>query len=181
MWECKCDCGNLTPVSRNNLTSGHTLSCGCLQQRMRRHGEYHKIHGQTGTRLHRIWKDMKTRCTNPNAINYDNYGGRGISVCEEWRKDSYAFREWAVANGYCDDLTLDRIDVNGNYCPENCRWVTRKEQNNNRRDNRKLTFNGRTQSIPEWAEELGLSYGGLYDRLRRGLPIEMVLAPRMRG
>ena len=124
---------------------------------------------------------MKARCYNKNHEAFSRYGGRGILVCEEWRKDSYGFREWAVAHGYRDDLTLDRIDVNGNYCPDNCRWVTRKEQNNNRSDNRKLTFNGRTQSIPEWAEELGLSYGGLYDRLRRGLPIEMVLTPRMRG
>ena len=132
-------------------------------------------------RLLNIWNSMKQRCYNENHAAYGRYGGRGISVCEEWRNNSCAFREWATAHGYRDDLTLDRVDVNGNYCPENCRWVTRKEQNNNRRDNHKLTFNGKTQSIPEWAEELGLTYGGLYDRLYRGLPIEKVLAPRMRG
>lgn len=132
-------------------------------------------------RLLNIWNSMKQRCYNKNNEAYNRYGGRGILVCEEWRNDSYAFREWAIAHGYRDDLTLDRIDVNGNYCPENCRWATRKEQNNNRRDNHKLTLNGKTQSLPEWAEELGLTYGGLYDRLYRGWPIEMVLAPRMRG
>ena len=132
-------------------------------------------------RLLNIWDSMKQRCYNKNHEAYSRYGGRGVSVCEEWRNDSRAFREWAVTHGYRDDLTLDRIDVNGNYCPDNCRWVTRKEQNNNRRDNHKLTLNGRTQSLPEWAEEIGLTYGGLYDRLRRGWPIEKVLAPRMRG
>lgn len=132
-------------------------------------------------RLLNIWDAMKQRCYNKNNEAYSRYGGRGILVCEEWRNDSHAFREWAVSHGYRDDLTLDRVDVNGNYCPENCRWVTRKEQNNNRRDNHKLTLNGRTQSLPEWAEELGLTYGGLYSRLRRGWPIEKVLALRMRG
>lgn len=132
-------------------------------------------------RLLNIWNSMKQRCYNKSHEAYHRYGGRGISVCEEWRNDSYAFRKWAVSHGYRDDLTLDRVDVNGNYCPENCRWVTRKEQNNNRRDNHKLTFNGRTQFLHEWAEELGLTYGGIYDRLHRGLPVEKILAPRMRG
>ena len=131
-------------------------------------------------RLLNIWNSMKQRCYNENHEAYSRYGGREISVCDEWRNDSYAFREWAVANGYRDDLTLDRIDVNGNYCPENCRWVTRKEQNNNRTDNLILTIDGKTQSLPEWAEELGLSYNGIYYRLRKGWPIEKVLTPRIR-
>lgn len=118
----------------------------------------------TDPRVHSIWCNMRTRCNNPNYDKYQWYGGKGISVCPEW--DSFnAFQEWALNNGYRDDLTLDRIDVNGNYTPENCRWVDRKEQANNRTSNRMVTYRGKTQSVQLWAEELGFAPSTLYRRL----------------
>lgn len=136
VWICVCNCGKETVVYGSSLLQGRTKSCGCYQAETAR--QANSTHGQSNTRLHRIWAGMKERCCNINAANYKNYGGRGISVCEEWMRDFVAFRDWAVTHGYSDDLSIDRIDVNGNYDPENCRWATAKEQNNNKRNNRLL-------------------------------------------
>ncbi|MBO7171268.1 MAG: hypothetical protein J6W28_08845, partial [Clostridia bacterium] len=114
-------------------------------------------HGQTHTRLHHIWHGIKQRCLNPKSYIYKNYGGRGITVCDEWRDSFEVFYGWAMANGYADDLTIDRIDVNGNYEPLNCRWATSKEQGNNRRTNHLLTYKGQTRTTQEWADIKGLS------------------------
>ena len=110
---------------------------------------------------------MKTRCTNPNHEAYHNYGGRGISICDEWMNDFQAFYDWAMANGYSDDLSIDRIDNDGNYCPENCRWATDKEQCNNQRSNHLITYNGKTQTIKQWAADLGIKRVTLQARLTR--------------
>ena len=129
MWKCKCDCGEIKTISSTALRDHKQESCGCSTNKFVIHGEYK-------TRLHRIWMHMKDRCYNKNNEKYKHYGGRGISVCEQWRNSYVEFSEWAKANGYADDLTIDRIDTNGNYEPNNCRWVDYTTQNNNKRNNK---------------------------------------------
>lgn len=164
-WLCKCDCGNETIVRSDNLINGHTESCGCLRERTSR--KLLTTHGLSETRIYKIYKGMKARTTNENATEYKNYGGRGIKVCDEWINDFKAFYDWSINNGYKDGLTIDRIDVNGNYEPSNCRWATIKEQANNRTNNHFITYNGETHTMKQWSEKLNIDYKRLWSRINR--------------
>ncbi len=170
-WRCVCQCGQESIVSTSNLTSGAVKSCGCLQQEKAK--ESHTIHGFRSRkdkvpRLYRIWSCMKTRCYNKNRKDYKYYGGRGISVCNEWKSDFAAFRKWSLSSGYSDNLTLDRIDPDGNYCPSNCRWATAKEQGNNRRQTIFFEIDGVHKPLSQWAEDTGIPRQKLYSRWHNG-------------
>lgn len=145
-WHCICDCGNTKDVLQQNLVNGHVRSCGCfLSERNReRITDYNRTigkesHGETKTRLYHIWVGIKTRCFYPNHDAYKNYGGRGVTMCEEWKNSFVSFKSWAIENGYSDNLTIDRINVDGNYCPENCRWVSMSFQEFNKRISKRNT------------------------------------------
>ena len=156
---CVCDCGNLKEIRGTSLTSGDTKSCGCLRkEKITKHGLYN-------TRLHSIWNSMINRCYNKNRKSYLNYGERGITMCEEWRKDFMVFYDWAMNNGYKDNLTIDRIDIDGDYEPDNCRWVDYKTQARNKTNNRYYTIDGETHCLMEWCEMLNISYSKVIKRL----------------
>jgi len=164
MWLCECDCGNISVVSASHLKRGVTKSCGCL--RVIAAKKANSKHGQFGTRLYNIWGGMKDRCDNKKSKDYPNWGGRGIALCEEWETFE-PFYKWAMANEYSPLLQIDRKDNEKGYSPDNCRWVTCKENNNNRRSNHNITYNGATKTLTQWSEITGISKNALGARLRR--------------
>lgn len=171
-WLCKCDCGTVRSVKEQSLKSGVSQSCGCYHSDiMHDVGRCNITHGMTDTRLYRIYKHMLNRCYNKNDIRFDKYGARGISVCKEWQTFE-AFAEWALENGYHDDLTIDRIDVNGDYTPDNCKWSTNYEQAINKTSTHYVEFRGEKKSIAEWARELNMPYKRLHKRIQNGWPPE---------
>lgn len=178
LWECKCDCGKTITVLGASLRKGHTKSCGCKREIMI--SDSLKTHGMTNTRIFKIWNRMNQRCAKPYISSYKYYGGRGITVCKEWKNDFQKFYEWSLKNGYADNLTIDRIDNNLGYSPENCRWITRKENCRNKRNNRLITFEGETKTISEWAELYNMPFSRLYGRINKGWDIERALkTPKM--
>ena len=159
-WLCECDCGNQIVVVRGSLTTGNTTSCGCYRQ------EISTTHGLSGGQLYHVWDNMLQRCENENKPFYYRYGGRGIYVCDEWH-DFEIFRDWAMENGYEPGLSIDRINNNDGYTPENCRWADRITQANNTSGNRFITYNNDTHTIAEWARIFGIKYGLLRNRVDR--------------
>lgn len=163
----KCDCGNETILNASGVKGGRIKSCGCLVHEP--HGNYPQTqHGLCNSTLYRRWSGARNRCNNPTNKAYPNYGGRGIKMCEEWDSNFLAFYDWALSNGYSKDLSLDRIDNDGPYSPENCRWADVKTQGNNRRTNVYISFDGKTQTLHEWADEYDLDYQTLHRRISKG-------------
>lgn len=171
-WLCRCDCGKIWTVDTHQLKSGHTKSCGCLKAQMA--GDRTRTHGQSGSKLYRVWAAMLKRCENPNDPGYKNYGGRGITVCEDWHNFEN-FQTWALSSGYKEGLLIDRTDNNKGYSPENCAWTTRQAQNENRRNVHKLTVNGETHTVSEWAVLTGIDRHTIQKRIKNGYPPELFL------
>lgn len=171
LWRCRCDCGNETILPGRSLRSGNTKSCGCLSRdnSTDRIVTLNTTHGKTHDPLFKRWTSMLTRCENPNATNYEDYGGRGISVCEEWH-DFQTFYDWAMTSGYAPGLSIDRIDNSKGYSPDNCRWATYREQARNRRSTRLIEYHGETLCLSEWARKFGVDPTNL-----SGKPDEIIL------
>lgn len=167
LWECECNCSNHTIkiIAAKSLVRGNTKSCGCLSREatIKRNKDNAKYH-PNNKNIFGIWIGMKDRCYNPHHVKFEHYGGRGIIICDEWLEYSN-FEKWAIENGFKKGLTIERLDSNGNYCPENCKWATWKEQQNNKRNNKWITYKGKTKTLSQWCEELDLNYGRTKARL----------------
>lgn len=164
IWECECSCGNVCFVSGDKLRLGLTKSCGCLMRKMGAVNS--KKHGLSGSRIYHIYLSMIARCYKKHEVNYKNYGARGIKVCDEWKASFESFYEWAMKNGYSDNLSIDRINNDGDYEPFNCRWVDNKTQANNKRNNILIKYNGEEKTLKEWAEFLNMPYKTIHSRIR---------------
>lgn len=166
---CLCDCGNEKVLRSHNVESGHIKSCGCNRD------EYVKTHGKTDTNEYRTWNAMKSRCNNPNVTGYENYGGRGISVCQRWSESFEAFFE-DMGLKPSDKHSIERLDNDGNYEPSNCTWGTAYEQMRNRRDNINITKDGETHNQTDWGRKFGLSDGAIKRRIQKGMTLEEAVA-----
>lgn len=174
--DCKCDCGKLHRVRRYGLLTGNTRSCGCYSLEV-----HSKQEGKSNSRLYNIWRGMKKRCHNPNDRAYHHYGGRGIYVCDEWRNSFLAFEKWSLEHGFCEGLSIDRIDNDGPYSPENCRWADATTQGNNTRLCHRVTWKGETHTITEWARLIGIERRTLAKRILDGWDIERAFTQPVRG
>lgn len=178
IWRCLCDCGNEVKVPTNELNNGHTKSCGCYAKDMNR--QRMTTHGFRSTQLYKVWAGMKDRTNPNNHHNKGNYKKFNITMCNEWRNDFMSFYRWSMAHGYKEEKlpngknkwTIDRIDNTKGYFPDNCRWITNKEQMNNQTTNKKITYQGRTQNLSQWCEELNLPYSTILFRLNNGYDVE---------
>ena len=167
-WECLCDCGNIYIARADNLLNGQKKSCGCFGYKRKLKQEWDVKHGDSKSKLYRVWCKMKYRCYNKNSKDYKDYGERGIFVCKEWIDDYCVFKEWAIENGYSPELSIDRINVNGNYSPDNCRWADIITQANNRRDTVYYDFNGEKLTIPYISKITGISPKRIHSRIYYG-------------
>lgn len=175
MSRCLCDCGNETVTYNEFLLNGRTRSCGCYRKELM--STRQTTHGQSKSHLYGVWLSMKRRCDYANGKYYMDYGGRGITVCREWADSYEAFAQWAKESGYKQGLSIDRIDVNDGYYPQNCRWATAQIQANNRRSNHMVTYDGETHTVKEWSDRIGIPYKTLHNRLRSGWDISRALTP----
>lgn len=169
-WECTCDCGNYLTVRQESLRSGNTKSCGCIHKQVfmqiiTKHGEIARNNGAE-TKIYRTWKSIKSRCYNPNTIRYKYYGGKGVRVCDRWL-DSFELFKKDMGLPPTEVHSIDRIDSNGDYCPENCRWATPKQQRINNSMVNLIEYNGKTQTLTEWSQELGINRSTLSGRINR--------------
>lgn len=167
-WICQCDCGTIKSVRADILKAGKTISCGCKKKEQDKINlTAHHSHLQSSTTLYKRWQYIKNRCYNEHDPRYSNYGGRGIKMCDEWKDDFASFFEWANQSGYSEGLTIDRIDVNGNYEPNNCRWADNKTQCNNRTTNINITIGNATKTLTEWCEIFEVDYNKINARYKR--------------
>ncbi len=174
-WNCLCDCGNIKSVRSDSLQNGAIKSCGCLKreqdkvnlvtEQMKKSREFGEPYGHL--RIHNIWANMKSRCFNTSDKRYPDYGGRGITICDEWNESFLSFYNWAMENGYDDRLTIDRVDNDGGYSPSNCRWVSNQEQSRNRRSNINIKIGNVTKTLTEWCEIFDLPFNRVNARYRR--------------
>lgn len=162
---CRCDCGKIKSVLLETIKNGKSKSCGCSNVK----------HGKGNTRLYKIWKGIKVRCLCKNNSHYKWYGNRGITICDEWKNDFMSFYNWSIDNGYKENLTIDRIDNDGNYEPNNCRWVDMITQSNNCRTNIYFTLNGIKKTLKQWCREYDINYSKVYYRITHGWTIEDAL------
>lgn len=169
---CRCECGNEKTVRLDSLAHGITISCGCYNREIS--SVVNTKHGLYQSRIYRIWSGMKRRCFNSKFKEFHNYGGRGITVCDDWL-NFMCFYNWAMANGYQDYLTLERKDVNGNYEPSNCTWITLTEQKRNTTITKIITFNGESLTLRQWAKRIGIHCSALCLRLKNGWTLEKAL------
>lgn len=178
-WSCRCECGKQKEVRSDCLTRSvkPVKSCGCIrdEQAVKNIVKNHS-HKESKTHLHHLWIRMKQRCTNPKTTRFEDYGGRGIRVCDEWLKYEN-FRDWAYRSGYKEGLSIERVNVNGNYEPFNCTWIPLLEQANNRRTTVWVEYNGKKQNLKQWSDELNINYGTLNSRYQRGKRPPELFAP----
>lgn len=181
-WVCKCDCGKVFNLTSSRILDSGRISCGCAERENHSSfGERNKTHDGSYTRLYKTWRSMIDRCYNPNIKSYENYGARGIKICDEWRHDFQEFRKWAISAGYVEGKgrtlqSIDRIDVNGDYCPENCRWATARTQQKNKRNTTLYSYNGETITISEFADKYGISDKSfVYRKAEKGMSLDDIL------
>lgn len=177
---CKCDCGADVRIRKDGVLNGAVVSCGCNKKEKAhfsglKHAQSCITHGMTKTRLFSIWRSMKARCYNKTCGGFQNYGGRGITVCDDWKNSFEKFRDWAISNGYKDNLSIDRINVNGNYEPSNCRWVTMLDQQSNKTTSHYITYQNKTLTLSQWSRELNIPTSTIYNRIRRGKSLGEIL------
>lgn len=179
-WICECKCGTIKSVISGNLRRGKSVSCGCHRNEF--HSKNNRTHGKSKTDLYKVWRAIRNRCFNSKTKDYKNYGDRGISLCEGWANSFENFYEWSINNGYEKGLTIDRIDNNENYRPTNCRWVERKVQNNNRRNNHFIEIDGVTKTLAEWSECTGINRKTIQSRIAYGWEgKDLILPTKGRG